>query len=209
MAITVVLLAGIIWQPKFDPFDILHDMNLLQIINAVVVTLGLPTLIAACILIGRKFQIIDTLQKAIDDDIKPDLKDVRERFFTLEGRAGALFQASSPVELLQKGKDALQQSGMKEYIDQHTRELLSQCDPKRSATAYEVQAHIFDMFDKWDFGVEVGTKLEQYAYVNGIPMSTLRRIGAIYFRGICLNDFKMNPDDIDRQENEFALKKEV
>ena len=58
-------------------------MNALEIINAVVVVLGLPTLLAACLYVGRKLQILDTLEETIREEVRPDLKEIRERLENL------------------------------------------------------------------------------------------------------------------------------
>lgn len=61
-------------------------MNLLEIINTVIVVVGVPTILAASIFIGRKLQILDILEASIKNEIKPELKDIRNRLEDLTGR---------------------------------------------------------------------------------------------------------------------------
>lgn len=59
-------------------------MNLLEIVNSIVLTIGIPTLVAAAIYIGRKFQVLDSLEEIIKHEIRPDMRDMRERLTRLE-----------------------------------------------------------------------------------------------------------------------------
>lgn len=65
-------------------------MNLLDIINTIIVVVGVPTTLAAAIVVGRKLQILDLLEMRINREIKPDLKDVRERLAAVEQRLSIL-----------------------------------------------------------------------------------------------------------------------
>ncbi len=50
-------------------------MNLITIINAIILALGIPTIIGACVYIGTKLQILDDL-KFTSDKIKQNLNTV-------------------------------------------------------------------------------------------------------------------------------------
>ncbi|MFA6158433.1 MAG: hypothetical protein WC763_02290 [Candidatus Paceibacterota bacterium] len=60
-------------------------MNTLEWINTLVVMIGLPTIVGALLSIGGKLKTISDFEEDIKGNIKPDLKDIRERFFVLEG----------------------------------------------------------------------------------------------------------------------------
>jgi hypothetical protein len=122
-------------------------------------------------------------------DLKIDIDNVRNQ----------AFRNTSPVALTDKGTLWLKDSGLKKYIDANLSTLKSSCSSKRETNAYEVQEYVFSLFDKMSFPKETDDKLKQYAYEQGISMEVLRRIGAIYFRDICLVDFKMDIKDIDRK----------
>lgn len=108
------------------------------------------------------------------------------------------FGNASPVRLMPAGEEVLKESGLKEYIDNKTSSLIDSCKPKQETTAYEVQEHIFDLFDNLEFEAEIDKRLKEYAFQKGIAIETIRRIGAIYFRDICLNNFKMKVEDLDK-----------
>lgn len=74
-------------------------MDLLQIVNAAIVIMGVPTILGASIFIGRKLQILDILERSINNKIKPDLKDVRERLSGVEQRLSHNTERASMLKL--------------------------------------------------------------------------------------------------------------
>ena len=113
------------------------------------------------------------------------------------------FAAHSPVSLTEKGTEILNKSGLKKYIDAHKKDLLVVCDGKEKTNPYEVQEHVFKIFSSKNiFSSEFYDKLKQFAFNKGTDIEIVKRIGAIYFRDICLSEFKMNGEDIDKHKPE-------
>ncbi|MDB5237183.1 MAG: hypothetical protein JWL88_285 [Parcubacteria group bacterium] len=65
-------------------------MSWFVLLNQIVLVVGIPTIIAALVFVGRKLEILGRLEKSIDGELRPDLKDVRERIFVLEGKMSNL-----------------------------------------------------------------------------------------------------------------------
>ncbi|MGC1176960.1 MAG: hypothetical protein WA843_02720 [Candidatus Saccharimonadales bacterium] len=166
-----------------------------ELINAV----GIPSVLGAFIYIGIKLHTLEKLENDVENIIKPDLKDVRERFATLEGKAANLFVQNSPISLTNKGKNILEESGLKEYIDRDKALLHSGCGKERKMeTPYDVQQSAFDFFDEHEFPNDIDNKLKTYAFNEGLSMDSVRRIGAIYFRDICLSEKGFEAADLDK-----------
>ena len=147
---------------------------------------------------SSRFSAIETGLEWIVDrlkDLKIDIDNVRNQ----------AFQNNSPLVLTTKGTQWLNDSGLKEYIDANLPILRKSCAHKQETNAYEVQQHVFSLFDKMEFEKSFDDRLKQYAYEQGISMEVLRRIGAIYFRDICLTDFKMDMKDLDSNHEEKRL----
>ncbi len=110
------------------------------------------------------------------------------------------FGSDSPIGLKPLGEEWLVESGLKEYLDDDTRksELMNLCEEKRETNPYEVQMHVFRTFDTLVFNPTFDSELKKFAFDKGTTMNILRRIGAIYFRGFCLDDFGMKEEDIDK-----------
>lgn len=116
--------------------------------------------------------------------------------------AAPAFGAGSPVTLKPIGEQWLVESGWKEYIDAHKTELMQVCEEKRTTNPYEVQKHIFKTFDTLALIPEFDDKLKKFAYEKGTSMGIMRRVGAIHFRNLCLENFGMTQDDIDKHDPE-------
>lgn len=176
-------------------------MSLLQIINTAIVSIGLPTLLGACIIIGKKLQVIDRLDSIVDKEIRPDLKDIRERFFALEGKASNFFQTASPVSLTPQGENALEETGLKAYLDTNKDSLIKTCENnKELKTAYDIQTAVFEFFDTYKFPEEMENSIKKSAYNLGTSPEILKRIGAIYFRKFCLDKHNFKEEDLDKGE---------
>jgi len=61
-------------------------MELLNSINALVILIGLPTILAGLIYVGRKLQVLDAIEYEINHSIKPDIRDLRDRMAAVENR---------------------------------------------------------------------------------------------------------------------------
>lgn len=141
---------------------------------------------------------VSWLKKTVD---KIDNK-VSELSIKFGNEEKKLFNSSSPIQLTPKGDVILRESGLRAYLDNIKSNLLRACEDKRDSNPYEVQQCIFDLFDSMQFDPEFNNELKKYAYESGIEMDILRRVGAIYFRDLCLVHFGMNVSDIDNHKPE-------
>ena len=131
-------------------------------------------------------------------ELKEDVKDVRERFAGLEGKTSGLYQANSPISLTKDGDKTLQESGLKEYVDQNKQILIDACDAGADMrTPYDVQECVFEFFDSHELPQEIEDQLKNYAYSHGLKLDVLLRVGAIYLRDIALVQKGFDPKDIE------------
>jgi hypothetical protein len=112
------------------------------------------------------------------------------------------FGAQSPINLLPLGEQWLKESGMGEYIEKNNPSLMTLCEEKRETNPYEVQKFIFKAFDDLKFDKANEDKFKKFAFEKGTTMSVIRRVGGIHFRNLCLDEFKMNKEDIDKHDPE-------
>lgn len=135
--------------------------------------------------------------------VKDILTEMKTGIDNASGTAPA-FGPGSPINLKPTGERWLLESGWKQYIESKKPDLMKLCEEKRATNPYEVQKHIFKMFDILELDTEFDDKLKKYAYEKGTTTSVLRRVGAIYFRNLCLDTFGMNQDDIDKHDPETS-----
>lgn len=130
--------------------------------------------------------------------IRDSLQDIRERFARLEGSLSGAFQAQSPIALKPIGLEALEKSGFKKWIDEHEDQILAKCSFMKNP--YDIQETAFKLFDQMDFG-DFEPKIKEAAFGYGWSLETMKRVGAIYFRDLCLKNHGYSPDDLDRPKS--------
>lgn len=146
---------------------------------------------------SARFTVLETSMQWIKEIIN-DIKIASDNTTTDK----PAFSSSSPINLTPIGEEWLIKSGLKEYLDTHKDELMKICEEKRVANPYEVQKYIFRTFDTLDFEPDFEDKLKKFAFGKGTTMNIMRRVGAIHFRNLCLSQFEMNKEDIDRYDPE-------
>jgi len=99
----------------------------------------------------------------------------------------------------------LNESGIKEYIESNEEKLIEICELLKGTNSYEVQKFVFSYFNKLDFGDIFDKKIKSYAYDQGVSTDIIRRVGAIFFRDICLYKFEMKIEDIDKNNTRQML----
>jgi hypothetical protein len=116
------------------------------------------------------------------------LKDaISELVINAENVRTKLFQNGSPVSLTAAGYHTLQRSGLKSYIDAKKQPLLRALKLGTTSDAYELQRRTFRLLSELPFEDVVAQHLNSFAFNNGIDLSLLRRIGAIYLRDLAAN----------------------
>ena len=120
------------------------------------------------------------------DWVKDTLNDLK---VAADNAPRQVFGVGSPIDLRPVGLDWLNESGLKAYIDANSDKLLNLCEEKRSTNPYEVQKHIFAMFDTLQIAAGVEDRVREFAYEQGTTTAILRRVGAIYLRNLYFEKF--------------------
>ena len=116
----------------------------------------------------------------------------------MQGRLDNAFGNASPISLLDKGKEVLNESGLKKFIDDNKDALMKKCSyNKDPLNQYDIQEKAFTLFDELDFG-EFTKTLKETSFNYGMSIDTIRRIGGIYFRDLLLAKHNFHPNDLDR-----------
>ena len=149
---------------------------------------------------GSRFSAIETSIQWLKDTVN----ELKTSFDNASSTPA--FGAHSPVNLTSVGEIWLTESGLKEYIDTYKEELMRDCEEKKGTNPYEVQKHVFKNFDVLTLKPEFDNKLKKFAYEKRTTMNVLRRVGAIYFRNLCLESFGMHEEDIDKHDPEKIKK---
>ncbi len=120
------------------------------------------------------------------------------RLTNFEGRFDNAFGSASPISLKPTGAKALEESGLKKWIDDNKERLVLDCENKNNLkNQYNIQECAFKFFDSVDFG-DFNEKLKKSAFLYGWSIEIMRRIGGIYFRDILLKKNGFTPKDLDK-----------
>jgi len=122
----------------------------------------------------------------------------------INNTANPAFGSRSPVNLNPTGEVWLNESGLKDYLDRNKDYFLKECMGKKETNPYEVQKHTFKLFDEINLDPSFEDKLKKFAFEKGTTMAVVRRVGGIYLRNLCLENFRMNKDEIDRHDPEIT-----
>jgi hypothetical protein len=68
-------------------------MEIVNVINLVIVIVGVPTIVGTLIYIGRNLQILDDLKYIIKEKIEPNLDDTRGRLLVVETELRQVWKA--------------------------------------------------------------------------------------------------------------------
>lgn len=132
------------------------------------------------------------------EDFRITIEGFDGRLINLSGRLDKAYSSNSPIALLPKGATILEDSGLKKFIDEKREVFLPDCKKLGSMTnPYDIQQAAFKFFDEFKFDKEMEDSLKSSAYKHGVNMDTVRRIGGIYFRDICLTSAGFKVEDLD------------
>lgn len=112
----------------------------LDIINAFVVIVGVPSLVAALIYVGRQFQKLDTLNATMEA-VKHNINLCMFALIKMNKLEGDKVHALSPASLTREGYEYLGRVGVKDAIDHETygSDLLGRIDRNQPGSKYDVE----------------------------------------------------------------------
>lgn len=168
------------------------------------VVAGLITFIfVAGISWGKLWHAAQRIQRTLDEKIEPDLKDVRERFVVVEEKVNVLWKdkfapAYSPRQLNDRGSAILQESGIREIIDEKRDALLDSISEQLPTNAYDAEKMILsvvaDIPKKYP---DVLPRLKDGAFRAGADIETVLFVGGVYLRNGIFLELGFTIDDID------------
>lgn len=130
-------------------------MNLLNLVNAIVLIIGIPSVITACIYVGRKLQILDSLCidfKEFKNEIKSDLKDFKFDYSSAKEKVSILWdnrknnfgEAHSPMHLKAEFKKIITDSDLDEQIKLRENDIVKLIQTENPLTPLDAQRVIDD-----------------------------------------------------------------
>ncbi len=181
--------------------------DIIKIINQMTLNLDtiieiLVTLVAVGVSWGTLNGAVKYIQKTLDTEVKPDLKDVRERFIVVEERVSTLWKdrvapQGSPRQLNELGGKILEGSGIKELVQDRKDMLLSLVKERQPKTAYDADVLITEvMMNLPTHCPDMVDKLKAGAFKVGADVDAVLFVGAIYLRDLVFPNLGFKVDDL-------------
>lgn len=182
-------------------------MNLPQVIQISTIQ-SIIGIVAILIVVGGAWGTLRTLVKGVKDDldkeIKPDLKNIRERFGKVEDRVETLWQdkfapAHSPRQLNELGKKILNESGIKKIIEDKKDSLLVEIIDKKPTNAYDAEQAILSVVAELPkYFPNILDQLKQGAFNVGQNLDTVLLVGGLHLRDLVFNELGFSLNDLDK-----------
>jgi hypothetical protein len=177
----------------------------LQIIVPVLVIIGV------FIAIGRKLQILDTINKNTEelgcsiDKLKESHNQLNERFVVVEDRVETIWKdkfapAGSPRQLNTLGEKILNESGIKQIIENNKDRLFKIIKEKEPTNAYDAERLILSVVNELPKHCpEIIDELKQSAFKAGQDIDAILLVGGIYLRNLIFDDLGFSLIDLDKK----------
>jgi len=142
-------------------------------------------------------------KEEIQKTIKESIGDFRDRFISMESKMEILWKdeiapSNSPRQLNNRGRNILNESGIKEIIDEKKSELLRLVKEKNPDNPYDANVVIEDiMNDLPKHYPEILANLKDGAFNTGSDISSILFAGSIYLRNEIFSDLGFSIDDLD------------
>jgi hypothetical protein len=166
---------------------------------------------SVCVAWGKLNTLVREIKDTLKDEIKPDLKDVRERFFTIEEKVNTLWRdkfapANSPRQLNSMGKNILIGSGIKEIIDEKKSQLSDLIKAKKITNAYDAEEAVLSIvMDLPKHCPDMVEKLKGGAFLVGADVGAVLFVGGIYLRNEIFPTLGFSLGDLDKPKNNLAI----
>ncbi len=164
-------------------------------IQNIILSVGIPTIVLALIYIGRKLQILDTLEI--------DVKSIRDRFIVVEDRVRTLWKdevapAHSPRRLNERGNNILNGSGIKEIIEAKKVDFLTTLKEKDLKNPYDAEQCTLQVVNDLKKDNAIVDKLKVGAFSVGADIDTVLLVGGLYLRDLIFPDLGFSLEDLDK-----------
>ncbi len=109
-----------------------------DLIVKIILIVGIPTMVAACIYIGRKLQILDDLKGTLKT-VKYNLKVVADYLIQETDFSHSDLESYSPLKLTDIGKKRIRDIGFDKIFEEHKQDFFDFINSEKAKTKYDVE----------------------------------------------------------------------
>jgi hypothetical protein len=147
---------------------------------------------------------IRNMTNALDTLVIPDLKEIREKFGSIETKVDTLWKdkfapANSPRQLNQRGNNILDQSGIKSIVEEKRQKIIDLVKKRKPGNAFDAEASILTVVKELpDFFPEIIEDLKTGAFRVGTDIDAVLFVGAMHVRNEIFQDLGFSLEDLDK-----------
>ena len=153
---------------------------------------------------GSLKTLVKAMSKTLDEEIKPDLKNIRERFSATAEKVDTLWKdryapAHSPRQLNDRGNEILNGSGVKEIIEQKKDFLLEKLKAKEIKNPYDAETETLKLvMELPNLCPDKVEELKTGAFKTGVDINTVLLVGGYHFRDLIFKELGFDLTDLDK-----------
>lgn len=136
---------------------------------------------------------INTSMKDINGKFDDRLREVETKIAEIRG--SKFTESNSPIGLNKEGKELLENTKMKSFVDSNLAEFIRQIRALKPQNSYQIQEAakkvLFTDFDNnKKYSSKNHNKLQEKAYELGVNVNEIVYVGSIYLRDLALKEIK-------------------
>lgn len=148
---------------------------------------------------------IEHIADTLENNVGPDLKNIRERFIIVEDRVKTLWKdevapAHSPRRLNERGNNILNNSGIKTIIDEKKNDFLIIIKAKKMTNPYDAEQCVLQVVNDLKRDLPIIDRLKNGAFSVGADIDTVLLVGGLYLRDLIFPDLGFSVDQIDQHK---------
>lgn len=149
----------------------------------------------------RMGEKVKQLEKDNDDE-KKEIKEIRDKVIACETslkEREPFLKRKSPVSLTDRGNTFLDESGGRNFVDNHFARLRLAVEERAPKTAYDIQEYSREVIDGMKEGDDFNI-LKEYLFKEGLELKDLVAVMGIYLRDKILVEKGLTPEEVDRHD---------
>lgn len=157
-------------------------------------------------IILRTDEKVRFISRTIDEEMRPDLKEIREKFSGIEVKVEELWKfrlapGQSPRQLNEDGERILTESGIKDIIETRKSALLELVKQKGAENPYDAEQNITSVVAELPKRhPDLLHQLKEGAFKTGVSVDTVLFVGGVHLRNLIFKELGYDLVDLDKPQ---------
>ena len=178
--------------------------TIIQIVVSLI-TGGVTAFVVVSYKMGTYVNKVDNLVTK-EKETCSEIKEIRDKVIACETslkERGPLTMRKSPISLTERGKQLLNESGAKKFVDLNFDLLFKKVEEHAPKTAYDIQEYSGKVLSELK-NDDIIIPLKEYAFKEGLEITDLITVAGIYLRDKILEKNGIDSNEIDKDDPKKA-----